>query len=118
MSKVRFVVIAMVLSLVLEPALAGPSGKIAGTAKDKKTGEPLIGCNVVLEGTMMGASTDIEGQYVILNVPPGTYTLVVSLVGYGRVKVTEVKVNIDLTTTIDVQLLESFLELGQEVVFV
>jgi outer membrane receptor for ferrienterochelin and colicin len=99
-------------------AFARSNGKVAGTIKDKKTGEPLIGCNVVLEGTMMGAATDLEGRYAILNVPPGTYTLSVTLVGYSPTKIREVKVNIDLTTTIDVQLTETVLELGQEVVII
>ena len=94
------------------------NGKVAGTIKDKKSGEPLIGCNVVLEGTMMGAATDLEGRYTILNVPPGTYTLSVTLVGYAPTKIREVKVNIDLTTTIDVQLTETVLELGQEVIII
>ncbi|HTY36464.1 MAG TPA: TonB-dependent receptor [Bacteroidota bacterium] len=97
---------------------AGTNGKIAGTVKDKKTGEPLIGCNVVLEGTTMGAATDLDGHYNILNVPPGTYVLNVTLVGYTPTKFKDVKVNIDLTTTIDVQLSETVLELGQEVVII
>lgn len=61
---------------------AGVTGKIAGFITDAKTGEPLPGVNVVLKGTSMGAATDIEGYYVILNVPPGTYTLEASFVGY------------------------------------
>src|SRR3990167_3290772 len=85
---------------------------------DKKTGEPLIGTNVILEGTTLGSSTDFEGRYAILNVSPGTHTLIVSMVGYTSTRVSEVKVNIDLTTTIDVQLSETVLELGQEVVVV
>ena len=97
---------------------AGSNGKIAGTVKDKKTGETLVGCNVVLEGTTMGAATDVDGRYTILNVPPGTYTLSITLVGYVPTKIQEVKVNIDLTTTIDVGLSETVLELGHEVVII
>jgi outer membrane receptor protein involved in Fe transport len=99
-------------------ALARSNGKVAGTVKDKKTGEAIIGCNVVLEGTMMGAATDLDGRYSILNVPPGTYTLSVTIVGYAPTKIREVKVNIDLTTTIDVELTETVLELGHEVVII
>jgi len=108
----------MLIAAGLSGALAGTNGKIAGTVKDKKTGEALIGCNVVLDGTTMGASTDLDGRYTILNVPPGTYILNVTLVGYTPTKIKEVKVNIDLTTTIDVQLNETVLELGQEVVII
>ena len=116
----RFILPVMILLFAagLSQALAGTNGKIAGTVKDKKTGEPLIGCNVVLEGTTMGAATDLDGRYTILNIPPGTYVINVTLVGYAPTKIKEVKVNIDLTTTIDVQLSETILELGHEVVII
>lgn len=116
MSRVFFT--SLILSVGLAVVYAGQTGKIAGVVKDKKSNETLIGVNVTLEGTSLGAATDIEGRYAILNVPPGTYTVKVSLVGYTPTKITDVKVNIDLTTTIDVQLSETVLELGQEVVVV
>lgn len=78
------------------------SGKISGTIKDSKTNEPLIGANVVIEGTTMGAASNIDGYYVILNIPPGTYKLKISMVGYASVEVEDVRVNIDQTTNIDV----------------
>lgn len=99
-------------------ASAGPTGKIAGLIKDKATGDPLIGVNIVVEGTTMGAATDIEGRYVILNVPPGDYNLTASLVGYTRVRQTNVKVNIDLTSTVNFDMSEASLELGEEVIVV
>ena len=115
--SISLLMIALVL-IGAADAFARSNGKVAGTIKDKKTGEPLIGCNVVLVGTMMGAATDLDGRYSILNVPPGTYTLSVTLVGYAPTKIQEVKVNIDLTTTIDVQLTDTVLDLGQEVVII
>jgi len=66
---------------------AQSSGKIAGVVKDKSTGEPLPGVNVVIEGTTMGSATDIDGYYVILNVPVGVYTLKASYIGYKDVKI-------------------------------
>ena len=118
MSLARVISTIAVLSLAICATMAGPSGKIAGTVKDKRTGEALIGCNVVLEGTTIGAATDIDGRYIILNVPPGTYTLIASMVGYTSVKVTGVKVNIDLTTTVEVELTETVLQVSQEIVIV
>ncbi len=96
---------------------AGTTGKITGIVKDKKTGEPLIGANVKLEGTTLGNATDIDGRYIILNVPPGQYSLTASMVGYGPVKVTDVTVQIDLTTTIDIEMNETVIN-TQEVVVV
>ncbi|MCX6135820.1 MAG: TonB-dependent receptor [Ignavibacteriales bacterium] len=117
-ARTFFLVILTLTFTGLTGLLAGTNGKIAGTVKDKKTGEPLIGCNVLLEGTTMGAGTDLDGRYTILNVPPGTYVLNVTIVGYLPTKIKEVKVNIDLTTTIDVGLSETVLELGREVVII
>ena len=104
--------------LILFPALAvaGSTGKVAGKIVDAETGEGVPGVNVILVGTTMGAATNLDGEYTILNVPPGTYELKASAIGYAPVTVRDVKVNIDLTTRINVQLGESVVELGEEVV--
>jgi len=44
-------------------------GRIMGKVTDSQTNEPLVGATVELQGTTFGASTDINGKYVILNVP-------------------------------------------------
>ena len=64
----------------------------------------------------MGAATNIDGHYVILNIPPGKYTLVASAVGYNKKTVTNVSVSIDLTTTIDFSLSSQVVDVGEEVV--
>jgi len=46
-------------------------GKISGLVTDAETGEPLIGCNVAVAGTTLGASTDLDGAFFVLNIPPG-----------------------------------------------
>ncbi len=107
----------MILAVSFETiAFGGTTGKIVGIVKDKKTGEPLIGANIRLDGTSMGAATNIDGKYFMINVPPGSYTLVTSMVGYTSERVMDVRVSIDLTTTIDVSLSETVLQLNQEVV--
>lgn len=83
---------------------SGTSGKISGTITDEKTGEPIAGATVLLAGTKTGAASDIDGRYVIANVPPGTYTLNISSVGYRKNIVEGVQVNTDFTTRIDVKL--------------
>lgn len=55
--------------------IAATTGKIAGVITDAKTGEALPGVNVVIEGTQMGAATNLKGEYFVINVPPGTYNL-------------------------------------------
>ncbi len=89
---------------------ASTTGKIAGQVTDADNGQPLPGVNVYLEGTSLGAATDLDGFYYIINVPAGTYTLVVNYVGYGEQQISDVKVQIDLTTTINVELTAELLQ--------
>jgi|GEM_PF-233937 TonB-dependent SusC/RagA subfamily outer membrane receptor len=58
--------------------------KIRGKVVDAETGEPLMGANVFLKGTQVGAATDRNGVFLIPNAPLGTYVLVVSYIGYKR----------------------------------
>ncbi|MDZ7343746.1 MAG: carboxypeptidase-like regulatory domain-containing protein, partial [candidate division KSB1 bacterium] len=94
---------------------SGTTGKIAGEVKDKDTGEPLPGVNVVVEGTTLGAATDASGRYYILLVPPGNYTVVASIIGYQTVRVSNVKVSVDLTTPVNFELSSKTVELGAAV---
>lgn len=93
------------LLLVLLFAALAPSlfaaGKIRGKVSDKETQDALIGSNVAVEGTTMGASTNVDGEYIILNVPAGVYTVKATFVGYSSVTISNVRVNNDLTTSLD-----------------
>lgn len=97
---------------------AGTTGKIAGKVFDAETNEPLPGVNITVEGTTMGDATDLEGDYQVINLPPGTYTLVVSMMGYTNQRIEKVLVRIDLTTTQNVKLTPTVLEAGEEVTIV
>ena len=83
---------------------AGTTGKIVGMVIDEETGQPLIGANIILKGTSMGAAADITGRYMILNVPPGRYILIARMIGYGTVEYENLRVSIDLTTSVDFSL--------------
>src|SRR3990172_4022698 len=98
--------------------IAGTTGKITGRVIDRQTNEPLPGVNIVLEGTGWGAASDLEGNYLIMNVPPGGYTLNVTMLGYKEVHVENVRVKIDLTTTINVSMEATVLEAGETVTVV
>jgi outer membrane receptor protein involved in Fe transport len=84
--------------------LSASTGKIAGKVTDAETGEPMIGINVVIEGTVVGAATGSDGTYVINNVDPGVYSVVFSGIGYQRKIVTNVSVASNFTTIIDIEL--------------
>jgi len=94
---------------------AQTTGKIAGKVTDSQ-GLPLPGVNVIIEGTTRGTPTDTKGDFFILNISPGTYTLVFSIIGYETVRVTDVRVQVDRTTTVDMKLKDANLSLGEVVV--
>ncbi|RMH60350.1 MAG: TonB-dependent receptor [Calditrichaeota bacterium] len=96
---------------------AGVTGKISGTVYDAETGEPLVGANVYLEGTTLGASTDADGAYIILHVPAGEYTVHAAYIGYRDARIARVHVQIDLTTTLEIKM-ESAALTTEEVVVV
>ena len=80
------------------------TGKIAGKVLDSGTNEPLPGVNVQIQGTTMGGATDLEGDYYIINIPPGTYNLEASYVGYQSIVKTGVIVSSNNTTPIQFSL--------------
>ena len=61
----------------------GESGTITGKVSDARSGDALIGANILLRGTKYGAATDLSGKFTIANVPAGTYTIEVRYVGYS-----------------------------------
>ncbi len=107
----RHIALILVLSIFLSGSLhAGTTGKVVGKVIDEETGQPLIGANLILKGTSMGAAADITGSYMILNVPPGAYTLIVRMIGYGTVEYENLRVSIDLTSSVDFSLTTTTLE--------
>ncbi|MBN2410234.1 TonB-dependent receptor [candidate division KSB1 bacterium] len=96
---------------------AGTTGKISGVVVDSETKEPLPGVNIVVEGTTMGAATDVNGQYMILNIPPGVYALKAMMIGYTSQTIQNILVKIDLTTKINFSLTTTVLG-GEEVTVV
>lgn len=65
--------------------MAQDSGTVKGVITNEQ-GNPLIGANVYLEGTILGSATDVDGTYFIMNVPGGDYTAIVEYVGYKSQK--------------------------------
>mgnify|MGYP002630428215 CR=1 FL=1 len=94
---------------------AGTTGKIAGIVRDADTGEPLIGCNVIVDGSTFGASAGLEGDYFITGLPPGVYSITASMIGYQALRKIDVNVSVDLTTTIEFELGTAILESGEVV---
>ncbi|QQS37892.1 MAG: TonB-dependent receptor [Ignavibacteriales bacterium] len=85
-------ILLLLTLLITHSVYAQETGTISGTIVDKQNGEPLIGANILLEGTSIGAATDINGIYRITNVPVGSYNLIASMIGYTKMTVTNVDV--------------------------
>jgi len=74
------------------PAQTGGS-VIRGLVYEKGSQEPLIGANVTVVGTTYGAAADMNGQFIIEDLPPGTYAVRASVIGYKPVTISDVVVN-------------------------
>jgi len=105
-----------IIILVAQIIFAQSSGQITGKVTDAANGEELIGANVIVDGTTLGAAVDVDGNYLIRNVPAGTYKLRFSFVGYAAKIVNNVVVAADeQIVKIDVILKEETI-VGEEIV--
>lgn len=111
----RSALITAVFSLIAAMSMA-QNGSITGKVLDAKTSEPIIGANVVIEGTTVGAATDLEGGFRINSVKPGTYTLVVSFITYKTQTLNDVVVESGKVTSLEIPLPEEVSELAEVVV--
>ncbi|MEE4177582.1 MAG: TonB-dependent receptor [Bacteroides sp.] len=90
-----------------EPESADPTrGSISGKVVDQKTGETIIGANVIIEGTIIGAATDLNGNFRIENLSPGTYNIQVSFISYEPVIIEGVLVEATKNARLNVVLVE------------
>ncbi|MCF7921881.1 MAG: TonB-dependent receptor [Candidatus Marinimicrobia bacterium] len=72
----------IVFVFAIQSLIASPGETVEGTIIDRDTQQPLPGANVILEGTSLGAATDAEGHFYIKNVPAGSYSVRVHMIGY------------------------------------
>ncbi len=108
-----FIFVLIILSCAT--GLSQTTGKISGVVTDGETGDPLPGANVIVEGTNLGAATGLDGEFFIINVPPGTYTLIVRMMGYETLKYENIQVSVNRTTTAEMNLKTTVIE-GEVVV--
>lgn len=102
----------LLILLTFTFAVHGQNGSITGRITDLKTGETLPGANAVIEGTTTGAMSDMEGKFLIKNLKPGSYNLVISYIGYQQQKIKDVKVLDGRTANLEIKLSTSVNELN------
>ncbi len=122
-SKIRKHFILLLIGLLVWGAagftlLAQSTGTITGQVIDKKSGKPLPGVNILIKGTYYGAATDQNGTFRIPNITPGVYDIQTQMIGYKVVLLTGVKVVAGETREVNIEMEETVLTLGQEVVVV
>ena len=111
MRKLRVLIALLVLPTLI--FAQSTTAKLAGVVTDSD-GNALVGANVVVEGTNLGAATDELGRYYILDVPVGTYTVRAEYIGYSTVIENGVRTSVGFTTTTDFALSVAAVA-GQEV---
>jgi hypothetical protein len=79
-------------------------GSIQGIVKDKKSGETIVGANVRIKGTTLGAATNLDGSYTIHNIPAGTYEVVCSFISYKTIEIPGVKIESGANQVINFEL--------------
>lgn len=93
-----------ILLILLTASVYAQTGKIAGVVSDKSNSETLIGCTVGISGTTLGASTDIDGRYVISNLKPGKYKVTFRYIGYQAKEIIDIEVLDGKVTNLNVVL--------------
>jgi len=107
----RSSLLVVLLTLLAAPALAQSTGTLSGRVLDGAANEGLPGANVIIQGTTLGAATDIDGTYRIIGVPVGTYTVVASYAGYASQTFHDVTIHSGYTRQLEFSL--SAGELGE-----
>lgn len=98
------------------PLIAQGKGTITGLVLDKETGEAIIGANVLLENSNIGAATDLEGKFRIENVIPGKYNVIVSYISYSKITIKDVEVTVGKSTELKVALTSEAISVDEVVV--
>ncbi|MBN2461787.1 MAG: TonB-dependent receptor [Candidatus Cloacimonetes bacterium] len=106
----KIIVFTALLILLSIPLFAGTTGKLAGKVVDQD-GNPVAFANIFFEGTEIGAQSKENGNYIIINIPPGTYDLQCSRGGFQTHKITGVRINIDETTIQNITLQKASIQI-------
>lgn len=112
----KYTLLFLSLALLSSTLFGQSTGKIMGKVIDQDTGEGIPFANIFIEGASIGAASDIDGNYVILNVSPDVYTVTASYIGYQKVTQTNVRVNVGFTTSLDFELPSGAIEMDAVIV--
>ena len=116
MQRIKILILWGLLNLGISDLVYSQNvGSITGTVTAEVNGAPLVGVNVILEGTRFGSTTAEDGSFTIANIPPGRYQLQFSFIGYQE-KTSTVDVNPDAVTRTEIALSGQSTEMQEIVV--
>ena len=113
MPKLYYILLALLLNVT---SLLAQQGTLKGQVYSTKSNEPLESASVRVQGTSLGARTDVQGRFVIAGLKPGFVRLIVSMLGYETTTSAEVQVIGNQTSFIDIALDEASTSLTEVVV--
>jgi outer membrane receptor protein involved in Fe transport len=114
--KHSLIILVIILLGINNFLTAQTSGSVSGKITDNKTNEELIGANVLINGTSIGASTDIDGFYRVSNIPAGIYDLKISYISYQTIVIEKIEIKAGTDLQINVSLDPAAAELQEVVV--
>jgi outer membrane receptor for ferrienterochelin and colicin len=108
MIRTRITSLFAVLGIITQMMQAQPGGRIQGLILDEQNGKGLYGANVLVQGTLLGAASDETGGFTITRLPPGTFTLFVTMIGYESQSI-PITLQPDVTRTVTIHLIPTVL---------
>ncbi|MCX8057467.1 MAG: carboxypeptidase-like regulatory domain-containing protein [Ignavibacteria bacterium] len=114
-SKFMFLIVFLI-TLSFQVSFSQGKGSIVGIVRDETSGEPIIGANVIIENTFLGAATDINGKFLIRDVNEGNYSIKVSHIAYQPKILTDVIVKANEITELKITLSNKVIETKEIVV--
>ena len=109
-------IITSIIFTCLFGVVSGQTCTIKGRVFNSINNEAVPFANIFIEGSSLGATSDLEGNYILTNLDPGTYSVICSFIGFKRQVSYEVPVNSVRTTTLDFALVEESTTLDQVVI--
>jgi len=110
----KVLILAFIIAI---PLMAfSQKGTIKGRVFNAKTNEPIEFANILVQGTTIGSTSDLDGNYIFTGITPGFYRLVASFVGYETAVSSEIQVQGNQTTFVDIPVMESTLQIKEVVV--
>ena len=114
-SIIQFVFKYALVLLIISNIFSQTTGKISGKVIDADTNEPIMGANILVLGTNMGTSSDVDGNYYLINLDPISYDITVSVIGYQQTIYKNIVVSVNRTTNLNINIKSTVLE-GEAVV--